>query len=168
MAIVRWNPTRDLTQMREEMDRLFGQFLRRGEGEEATWGQGLWAPPVDIYETDDAFMLKAELPGFTKEDVNIEVHENRLIIRGERKRETEAKEDQYHRLERAYGRFERAFWLPTTVDAEHIQASFKNGILEMRLPKSEKAKPKQIPITETEEASGNGRRRAAAGAESPR
>jgi HSP20 family protein len=168
MAIVRWNPTRDLTQMREEMDRLFGQFLRRGEGEEATWGQGMWAPPVDIYETDDAFMLKAELPGFTKEDVNIEVHENRLIIRGERKRETEAKEDQYHRLERAYGRFERAFWLPTTVDAEHIQASFKNGILEMRLPKSEKAKPKQIPITETEEASGNGRRRAAAGAESPR
>jgi len=168
MAIVRWNPTRDLTQMREEMDRLFGQFLRRGEGEEATWGQGLWAPPVDIYETDDAFMLKAELPGFTKEDVNIEVHENRLIIRGERKRETEAKEDQYHRLERAYGRFERAFWLPTTVDAEHIQASFKNGILEMRLPKSEKAKPKQIPITETEEASGNGRRRAAAEAESPR
>jgi len=168
MAIVRWNPTRDLTQMREEMDRLFGQFLRRGEGEEATWGQGLWAPPVDIYETDDAFMLKAELPGFTKEDVNIEIHENRLIIRGERKRETEAKEDQYHRLERAYGRFERAFWLPTTVDAEHIQASFKNGILEMRLPKSEKAKPKQIPITETEEATGNGRRRAAAGAESPR
>ena len=168
MAIVRWNPTRDLTQMREEMDRLFGQFLRRGEGEEATWGQGLWAPPVDIYETDEAFVLKAELPGFTKEDVNIEVHENRLIIRGERKRETEAKEDQYHRLERAYGRFERAFWLPTTVDAEHIQASFKNGILEMRLPKSEKAKPKQIPITEAEEASGNGRRRAAAGAESPR
>jgi HSP20 family protein len=168
MAMVRWNPTRDLMQMREEMDRLFGQFMRRGEGEEATWGQGLWAPPVDIYETDDAFMLKAELPGFTKEDVNIEVHENRLIIRGERKRETEAKEDQYHRLERAYGRFERAFWLPTTVDAEHIQASFKNGILEMRLPKSEKAKPKQIPITETEEASGNGRRRAAAEAESPR
>ena len=168
MAIVRWNPTRDLTQMREEMDRLFGQFLRRGEGEEATWGQGLWAPPVDIYETDDAFMLKAELPGFTKEDVNIEVHENRLIIRGERKRETEAKEDQYHRLERAYGRFERAFWLPTTVDAEHIQASFKNGILEMRLPKSEKAKPKQIPIAEAEDATGNGGRRAAAGAESPR
>jgi HSP20 family protein len=168
MAIVRWNPTRDLMQMREEMDRLFGQFMRRGEGEEATWGQGMWAPPVDIYETDDAFMLKAELPGFTKEDVNIEVHENRLIIRGERKRETEAKEDQYHRLERAYGRFERAFWLPTTVDAEHIQASFKNGVLEMRLPKSEKAKPKQIPITQEEEASGNGRRRAAAGAESPR
>jgi len=168
MAIVRWNPQRDLMQMREEMDRMFNQFLRRGEGEEATLAQGLWAPPVDIYETDDAFMLKAELPGFTKEDVSIEIHENRLIIRGERKRETEAKEDQYHRLERAYGRFERAFWLPTTVDAEHIQATFNNGVLELRLPKSPAAKPKQIPITEAEETTGNGRRRAAAGAESPR
>jgi HSP20 family protein len=168
MAIVRWNPQRDLMQMREEMDRMFNQFLRRGEGEEATLAQGLWAPPVDIYETDDAFMLKAELPGFSKEDVNLEIHENRLIIRGERKRETEAKEDQYHRLERAYGRFERAFWLPTTVDAEHIQATFNNGVLELRLPKSPAAKPKQIPITEAEEATGNGRRRAAAGAESPR
>jgi HSP20 family protein len=140
MAIVRWNPTRDLMQMREEMDRLFTQFFRRGDGEEATWTQGLWAPPVDIYETDDAFVLKAELPGFRKEDVTIEMQENRLIIRGERKREEEVKEDQYHRLERAYGRFERAFWLPTTVDAEKIQATFKDGVLELRLPKSEAAK----------------------------
>jgi HSP20 family protein len=168
MAIVRWNPQRDLMQMREEMDRLFNQFLRRGEGEEATLAQGLWAPPVDIYETDDAFMLKAELPGFTKEDVSIEIHENRLIIRGERKRETEAKEDQYHRLERAYGRFERAFWLPTTVDAEQIQATFKDGVLELRLPKSPAAKPKQIPITEEGRATGNGSKRVATGAESPR
>jgi HSP20 family protein len=168
MAIVRWNPARDLMQMREEMDRLFNQFLRRGDGEEATWAQGLWAPPVDIYETDDAFMLKAELPGFSKEDVNIEIHENRLIIRGERKRETEAKEEQYHRLERAYGRFERAFWLPTTVDAEQIQATFKDGVLELRLPKSAAAKPKQIPITEAGGATGNGSKRVAAGVESPR
>jgi HSP20 family protein len=113
-------------------------------------------------------MLKAELPGFSKEDVNIEIHENRLVIRGERKRETDPKEDRYHRLERAYGRFGRAFGLPTTVDAEHIQASFKNGVLELSLPKSATAKPKQIPITEAEEATGNGRRRAAAGAEPPR
>jgi HSP20 family protein len=153
MAIVRWNPARDLMQMREEMDRLFSQFLRRGDGEEATWGQGMWAPAVDIYETEDAFMLKAELPGFSKDDVQIEVQENRLIIRGERKREEEVKEENYHRLERAYGRFERAFWLPTTVDTEKIQASFKDGVLELRLPKSEAAKPKQIAITPAEERS---------------
>lgn len=162
MAIVRWNPARDLMQMREEMDRLFSQFVRRGDGEEATWAQGQWAPPVDIYETDDAFMLKAELPGFSKEDVSIEVQENRLIIRGERKRETEAKEEQYHRLERTYGRFERAFWLPTTVDTEQIQATFKDGVLELRLPKSSAAKPKQIPITAAEEATENGSKTATA------
>jgi HSP20 family protein len=148
-------------QMREEMDRLFSQFVRRGEGEEATWAQGLWAPPVDIYETDEAFMLKAELPGFSKEDVSIEVQENRLIIRGERKRETEAKEEQYHRLERAYGRFERAFWLPTTVDTEQIQATFKDGVLELRLPKSSAAKPKQIPLGPEDAPPGTAARRAA-------
>jgi HSP20 family protein len=164
MAIVRWNPTRDLMQMREEMDRLFTQFFRRGDGEEANWTQGLWAPPVDIYETDDAFVLKAELPGFRKEDVTIEMQENRLIIRGERKREEEVKEDQYHRLERAYGRFERAFWLPTTVDAEKIQATFKDGVLELRLPKSEAAKPKRIAIAEP----GGARETEAAGASAGR
>jgi HSP20 family protein len=156
MAIVRWNPAQDLMQMREEMDRLFSQFFRRGDGEDATWAQGTWAPAVDIFETDDAFMLKAELPGLSKDDVNIEVHDNRLIIRGERKRESEAKEDQYHRLERMYGRFERVFWLPTTVDAEHIQATFTNGVLELRLPKSAAARSKQIQISEAQEAAGNG------------
>ena len=152
MALVRWNPARDLMQMREEMDRLFNQAFGRGDGEEGAWGRGTWMPPVDIHETDDAFVLKAELPGFTKEDVQIELHGNRLILRGERKQETEVKEEQYHRRERAYGRFERAFWLPTTVDAEKIQASFKDGVLELRLPKSEAAKPKRIPITEAEGA----------------
>jgi hypothetical protein len=77
-------------------------------------GEGTWAPPVDIYETDDTFVLKAELPGFSKADLQIELHDNRLTLRGERKRETEPKEEQYHRIERAYGRFERAFWLPSS------------------------------------------------------
>jgi HSP20 family protein len=152
MALARWNPARDLMQMREEMDRLFSQFVRRGDGEEGTWERGIWAPPVDIYETDDAFMLKAELPGFSKEDVQIELHDNRLTMRGERKHETEVKEEQYHRRERAYGRFERAFWLPTPVDADKIQATFKDGVLELRLPKSEAAKPKRITINDAQAA----------------
>ena len=139
MALARWSPARDFIRMgdmrmREAMDRMFQEFFGQITGEEGTWGQGAWAPPVDIYEADDAFVLKAELPGFTKEDVQIEVHNNRLTLRGERKHETEAKEDQYHRIERAYGRFERAFWLPASVDAEKIQASFKDGVLELRLP----------------------------------
>jgi HSP20 family protein len=139
--------------MREEMDRVFSQFFRRGgDGEEDTWGAGIWMPPVDIYETDDAFVLKAELPGFSKDDVNIEMQGNRLILRGERKRETEAKEEQYHRVERAYGRFERAFTLPPTVDAEKVQATFKDGVLGLRLPKSEAAKPKRIAISEPQGA----------------
>jgi HSP20 family protein len=153
MALARWNPGRDLMQMREEMDRLFNQFTRRGDGEEATWAGGIWAPPVDIYETDDAFMLKAEMPGFRKEDLQIELHDNRLTLRGERKQETDVKEEQYHRRERAYGRFERAFWLPVPVDADKIQATFKDGVLELRLPKSEAAKPKRIAISEAERAS---------------
>jgi HSP20 family protein len=152
MALARWNPAQDLMPMREEIDRLFNQFLRKGDGEEGAWMRGTWAPPVDIYETDDAFVLKAELPGFSKDDVNIELHENRLTMRGERKRETEAKEEQYHRIERAYGRFERTFWLPTTVDAEKIQANFNDGVLELRLPKRETAKPKRIAITEAKGA----------------
>ncbi len=153
MALVRWNPARDLMRMREEMDRVFHEFLRPGDGEEeGTWMRGNWAPPVDIYETDEAFVLKAELPGFSKDDVQIELHGNRLTLRGERKHETEAKEEQYHRRERAYGRFERVFWLPATVDAEKIQANFTNGMLELRLPKSEAAKPKRIAITEKEGA----------------
>jgi len=152
MAFVRWNPERDLMPMREEMDRLLHRFLRQGDGEDETWRRGMWAPPVDLYETDEAFVLKAELPGFSKEDLQIEFHDHRLTLRGERQRETEAKEEQYHRLERAYGRFERAFQLPTTVDAEKIQASFKAGVLELRLPKSEVAKPKRIAIRESEKA----------------
>jgi len=152
MALARWNPAGDLMQMREEMDRLFNQFTRRGDGEEGTWIRGMWAPSVDIYENEDAFVLKAELPGFTKDDVQIELHNNRLTLRGERKQETEAKEDQYHRRERAYGRFERSFLLPTMIDADKVTATFKDGVLELRLPKSEAAKPKRIAIHEGEGA----------------
>jgi HSP20 family protein len=134
MAMVRWNPARDLMQMREEMDRLFSQFLRRGEAEEATWTQGVWTPPVDIFETDDAIILRTELPGLTKEDIEIELQENRLVLRGQRRDEalaanlpgsptTDAPPPKDVRRERASGRFERSFLLPTTIDAEKIQTS---------------------------------------------
>jgi HSP20 family protein len=149
MALARWTPMtpmRQFSSLQDEMNRLFNQFFQGGTGEEAGWGVRTWAPPVDIYETDDALILKAELPGVSKDDVSIEIHQNTLILRGERKHEAEVKEDHYHRVERAYGTFQRSFVLPTQVDQEHVQATYHNGILELRLPKSEAAKPKRIAI----------------------
>jgi HSP20 family protein len=107
---------------------------------------GAWAPPVDLYDTDDACVVKAELPGLSKDDIHIEVHDHTLTLRGERKHEAEVKEEHYQRRERSYGSFQRAFWLPAMVDAEKIQASFKEGVLALRLPKSEATKPKRITI----------------------
>ena len=147
MALARWTPRGDLQSFQDEMNRMFNQFFQGGTGEEAGWGVRTWAPPVDIYETDDALILKAELPGVSKDDVSIEIHQNTLILRGQRKHEAEVKEDQYHRVERAYGTFQRSFTLPTLVDQEHVQATYKDGVLELRLPKSEAAKPKRIAIT---------------------
>jgi HSP20 family protein len=147
MALARWTPRGDLQSFQDEMNRMFNQFFQGSTGEEAGWGVRTWAPPVDIYETDDALILKAELPGVSKDDVSIEIHQNTLILRGQRKHEAEVKEEHYHRVERAYGTFQRSFTLPTLVDQEHVQATYKDGVLELRLPKSEAAKPKRIAIT---------------------
>ena len=147
MALARWTPMGNLQSFQDEMNRMFNQFFQGGTGEEAGWGVRTWAPPVDIYETDDALILKAELPGVSKDDVSIEIHQNTLILRGQRKHEAEVKEENYHRVERAYGSFQRSFMLPTLVDQEHVQATYKDGVLELRLPKSEAAKPKRIAIT---------------------
>jgi HSP20 family protein len=147
MALARWTPRGNLQSFQDEMNRMFNQFFQGGTGEEAGWGVRTWAPPVDIYETDDAVILKAELPGVSKDDVSIEIHQNTLILRGERKHEAEVKEDRYHRVERAYGTFQRSFVLPTVVDQEHVQATYHDRVLELRLPKSEAAKPKRIAIT---------------------
>jgi HSP20 family protein len=147
MALARWTPRGNLQSFQDEMNRMFEQFFRGGTGEEAGWGVRTWAPPVDIYETDDALILKAELPGVSKDDVSIEIHQNTLILRGQRKHDAEVKEEQYHRIERAYGTFQRSFMLPTLVDQEHVQATYHDGVLELRLPKSEAAKPKRVAIT---------------------
>ena len=148
MALSRRTPTGGLTRWEpgRELQRMFEEMFGRGEGEEGGWVAGAWAPPVDLYETDDAFMVKAELPGLSKDDIQVEVHDRTLTLRGERKHEAEVKEERYHRRERAYGSFQRSFWLPTTVDANQVKASFKDGVLELRIPKHETAKPKRISI----------------------
>jgi HSP20 family protein len=146
MALAQWHPMQNLRPLQEEMNRLFQEFVRGGGGETG-WGAGTWTPPVDIYETSDALVLTVELPGVAKEDVNIEIHQNTLMLRGQRKPEAGVQEDRYHRVERAYGNFQRSFTLPMMVDQNKVQASYKDGILELRLPKSEAAKPKRIAIT---------------------
>jgi HSP20 family protein len=148
MALARWTPSRDITSVRDEMNRLFNEFFGRGGGtEEGTWFSGAWSPPVDIYETDHELVLKAELPGFSKDDISIELKENTLSIRGERKREDEVKEGNYHRMERVYGAFQRSFMLPTTVEQDKVRASYKDGILELHLPKIPAAQPKRIAVS---------------------
>ncbi len=146
MAIARWTPMGHLQSFQDEMNRMFNQFFRSGTGEEGSWAQRTWAPPVDIYETDDALVFQADLPGVAKDEVSIEVHNNTLILRGERKHDAAVTEDNYHRVERAYGPFQRSFVLPTMLDQEKVQASYHEGILELRLPKLESAKPRRIAI----------------------
>jgi HSP20 family protein len=146
MALVRWNPMQNILSLQQEMNRMFHEFARGVNSEDTSWGTSTWVPPVDVYETDEGFVLKAELPGVQKDHLHIEVHDRTLTIRGERKPETEIPEDRYHRRERSYGSFQRVFTLPTPVDAEKVQANAHDGVLELRLPKHETAKPKRIAI----------------------
>jgi HSP20 family protein len=147
MALARWTPARDIPSIRDEMNRLVNEFLGRGAGEEGTWSSGAWMPPVDIYESDEALVVKAELPGFSKEDIAVELKDNTLMLRGERKREAEMQEGNYHRMERTYGVFQRSFVLPTTVDQQKVKATYKDGVLELTLPKVEAAKPRRVAIS---------------------
>jgi HSP20 family protein len=132
--------------VRDEMNRVFNEVFGRASNDDSTWFSGAWSPPVDIYETDDALVMKAELPGFGKDDIHIELKDHTLVIKGERKREDEVKEGSYHRTERVYGAFQRSFMLPTTVDQEKVKAAYKDGVLELRLPKVQAAQPKRIAV----------------------
>jgi HSP20 family protein len=146
MTVVRWTPMGNLQSFQDEMNCMFHQFFPGGNGEEANWGRYTWTPPVDLYETDEALVLTADLPGVSKDEVCIEIHQNTLMLRGERTHAAGVKEDRYHRTECAYGPFQRSFVLPTLVDQEKVQATYHDGILELRLPKSEAAKPRRIAI----------------------
>ena len=149
MALIRWDPFRDLLTLQDRMDRLFHDSITRNRGYEESLTPGFWSPAVDIYETNEAVILKAELAGMNKSDVTIEVKNSTLILKGERKFEKDVKEENYHRIERSYGSFSRSFSLPHTVDATKVSATFKDGLLEIKIPKMKEARPKQIEIKET-------------------
>lgn len=149
MAIVRWEPFRDLVSLQERMNRLFEESFRgiNRSGSEEEWSVGTWAPAVDIYEQDSNIVLRAELPGVDPKGVDIRVENNVLTLRGERKFDGEVKRDSYHRVERAYGAFSRSFTLPSVIDTERIQADYKDGVLTVVLPKREEARLRQIQIS---------------------
>jgi HSP20 family protein len=143
-TVTRWNPAAAYL-TREPFSRLFDTFFNDLQGEEVA-NRG-WMPPVDIQETPEAYKLAAELPGLTKDDINITLENNVLRLTGERQFEKDAKKDNYHRIERTYGTFTRAFALPQQVEPEGVQAAFENGILTITVPKAEQAKPRKISIS---------------------
>jgi len=141
MAIVRWDPARELAGMEiDRLNRMFAEFY--GE----PFAQG-WIPPVDIYESaDQEVVLKAELPAMKREDIHLTFENGVLTLKGERKFEEEVAKDKFQRVERRYGSFTRSFTLPNTVDASRINATYRDGVLTIRLPQREEAKPKQITV----------------------
>ena len=144
MAIVRVDPFRELAAMQDRMARLFGDVYLRDED---TGFRGSWTPSVDIFETENHdLVLKAELPGMTREDIEVSVENSTLVLKGEKKFESEVKEENYRRIERSYGNFHRSFTLPTTVDTSKVGAEFKNGVLTVKLPFREEAKPRTINV----------------------
>lgn len=145
MAIVRWEPFRDLLANRDPFNRLFNESFSRFFGDDELSTRP-WAPAVDIYETPEDLVLKAELPGVNPNDLEVRVEDSTLYLKGQRKFESEVKEDNYHRIERAYGTFARTFALPNSIQSDKVSAEYKDGVLTLTLPKREEAKPKTIKV----------------------
>ncbi|MDD3718473.1 MAG: Hsp20/alpha crystallin family protein [Actinomycetota bacterium] len=152
MAIVRWDPFRDLMNLQDEVNSLFRRsFFRGAETPAAAETAAVWAPALDMHESEDKLTVEVELPGLEAKDIDISLDDGILHIRGERKFASDVKEENYHRIERAYGYFERNVPLPRKVDQDKVSASVQGGVLRIELPKAEEAKPKQIPIKVEEE-----------------
>ncbi len=143
--LTRWTPSTYPTQ-RDPMTRLMDAFLNGTLGQSEEVSNRTWMPPVDIQETEEAFVLSAELPGLTKKDIEISIENSTLRLSGERKFERNVDKENYHRVERAYGSFSRSFSLPSQIDAEKVDANFKDGVLTITIPKAEHARPRRIAI----------------------
>ena len=144
MTIVRWEPLRELGSLQNEMNRLFNTVFDTPQPAGSTLRR--WMPAVDLVETDESFVLRADLPGLSEEDIKIEFEDGTLTVSGERKAEHESKSEGYYRVERAFGSFSRSLTLPQGTDPEAVTASFDRGVLEVRIPKPEQRKPRRIEI----------------------
>lgn len=141
--LARWNPLREMESLRERMDDLLMPYATRT----ARWpGAEAWSPPVDVEETENELVVRAELPGMKKDDIDVSVQGDTLSIRGERKFDGEEKRQNYHRVERCYGAFQRYLVLPSEVDPAKAKAKYHDGVLELKMPKSERARPKKVAI----------------------
>ena len=147
MALIRWEPVAELGTIQNEMNRLFNTFFDQPAAPGRTGNGRRWLPAMDLVETDDHYVLRADLPGLSDEDVNVQFEPNVLTISGERKAEHENNQEGYYRLERAFGSFARTLTLPEGVDPDGVQAHFDRGVLEIRIPKPEQKKPRQVQIT---------------------
>ena len=142
-----FDPWKDFGSLQERLNRMFDDTIRTlypTDGEELE--KDTWAPAVDIYETNDSFVVSADLPGLNKDEIQIDLKDNTLTLKGEKKFEEKVSKDNYIRVERAYGSYVRSFTLPQNVDPEKIKAKYKEGVLEVTIPKKEEAKPKQIKV----------------------
>jgi len=159
MSLIKRNPSNEMTRwgfgfpmssglqsLQRDMNRMFDEFFRGDVLADESFFARDWTPAVDIVENNDNYILRAELPGMSKDDVKITLENNLLTIRGEKKNESEKKEGNYHRVERSYGSFERSFTIPGTIKADNIDAQYKDGVLTLTLPKAEEAKPKLIDV----------------------
>ncbi|MGE0468531.1 MAG: Heat shock protein, Hsp20 family [Candidatus Nitrospira kreftii] len=146
MALVRWDPFRELEEVSDRLNRMFARPATRSSNGKETMIVADWTPSVDISETEGEYQIKAEIPDVKKEDVKVTLEDGVLTIQGERKHEKEEKGKKYHRIERSYGSFVRTFSLPDVIDDDKVKAEFKDGVLNLHLPKSEKAKPKAIEV----------------------
>ena len=142
--LTRWDHFSEMVSLQEDMNRLFSDFW--GRGTRRSLSDGLWAPLVDLEETKDEVVVKAEIPGMRKEDIKLQVSGDTLAITGERKQESETKDKTFHRIERSYGKFQRVIGLPAEVQGGKARASYENGVLVIHLPKTEESKPKEIAI----------------------
>lgn len=146
MALIRWEPVAELGTIQNEMNRLFNNFFDAPTGRSSSGTPRRWIPAMDLIETTDHYVLRADLPGLGDEDVNVQLEDNVLTISGERKTEQHTEQEGYYRLERAFGGFSRSLTLPDGVDPDSVQAHFARGVLEVTIPKPEQKKPRQVQI----------------------
>jgi HSP20 family protein len=147
MALIRWEPAAELGTIQNEMNRLFNTYFEQPSAAGRGGAARRWVPAMDLVETTDHYVLRADLPGLSDEDVHVQLEDKMLTISGERRAEHEAEQEGYYRLERAFGEFSRSLTLPEGVDPDGVQAQFDRGVLEIRIPKPEQKKPRHVQIS---------------------